>query len=166
MSPIVTKRMTARMDEEFVVFLIGMRVNAWWKPWVWLPVASAMPRMIAELSAEKELGFLGADQWFGRTTLMLSYWRSKEHLLSFASRRDRSHMPAWKSFYASVGTSGDVGIWHETYVVAPGRYENVYVNMPRFGLGAVVPLVEAVGPHARAARRLGMDPAPEAEAAE
>ena len=35
----------------------------------------------------------------------------------------------------SVGTDGSVGIWHETYAVSPGAYENIYVNMPPFGLG-------------------------------
>ena len=147
-------RMTARRDEGFVVFLIGMRVNRWWKPWRWFPVAAAMPGMIAELSREPDLGFLGAESWFGRTTIMLSYWRSKEDLLAFASRRDRAHYPAWTAFHKAVGVNGDVGIWHETYVIAPGSYENVYVNMPRFGLGAVTELTPAVGPYARAERRL------------
>jgi len=151
---IVSERMTARMDEGFVVFLIGMRVNAWWKPWKWMPVAAAMPRMVQELSAKSELGFLGAESYFGRTTLMLSDWKSKEHLLEFASAKDRTHLPAWKKFYAAIGTKDDVGVWHETYVVAPGTYENVYVNMPPFGLGAVAPLVPATGHFARAARRL------------
>jgi len=32
-------------------------------------------------------------------------------------------------------TDGSVGIWHETYQVARGAYENIYVNMPPFGLG-------------------------------
>ena len=52
-------RMTALMDEDFVVFLIGMRINRWWRPDVWLPVAMAMPRMIEELEADPESGFLG-----------------------------------------------------------------------------------------------------------
>jgi len=30
--------------------------------------------------------------------------------------------------------SGDVGIWHETYRVAPGNYECIYGAMPRVGL--------------------------------
>lgn len=154
MTTTIQKRMTARLDEGFVVFLIGMRVNAWWKPWKWLPVAVAMPRMVRELAAAPDLGFLGAESYFGRTTLMLSYWRSREHLLRFASSRDRTHLPAWKAFYRAVGPSGDVGIWHETYVVAPGSYENVYMNMPPFGLGAVGSLVEATGHLARAASRL------------
>jgi Domain of unknown function (DUF4188) len=42
--------MTARIDGELVVFLIGMRINRLWKCIKWLPVARAMPRMIRELS--------------------------------------------------------------------------------------------------------------------
>lgn len=37
--------MTADMEGEFVVFLIGMRINKWWKLRSWLPVFFAMPRM-------------------------------------------------------------------------------------------------------------------------
>jgi hypothetical protein len=39
--------------------------------------------------------------------------------------------------------AGDVGIWHETYLVANGRHETIYANMPLFGLakaGAHVPV--------------------------
>jgi hypothetical protein len=28
----VNERMTSRMDEGFVVFLFGMRMNRWWQP--------------------------------------------------------------------------------------------------------------------------------------
>lgn len=159
-----TQRMTALKDEGFAVFLIGMRINAWWKPWKFLPVGFAMPRMIKELVAHPELGFLGAESWFGRTTIMLSYWKSKEHLLEFASRRDSTHLPAWKAFYRSMGQGSDVGVWHETYVISRGTYENVYVNMPPFGLGAVAGVQPAAGPLARARQRIGREP--EALAAE
>jgi hypothetical protein len=47
MAGIVPARMTARIDGDFVVFLIGMRINKPWRPGRWLPVASAMPRMLA-----------------------------------------------------------------------------------------------------------------------
>jgi hypothetical protein len=154
LSESTTNRWTARRDEGFVVFLIGMRVNAWWKPWRWLPVMAAMGRMLGELARHPELGFLGQESFLGRTTLMLSYWSSKEQLLAFASKRDSTHLPAWGAFYAAMGKRDDVGIWHETYVVAPGTYENVYVNMPRFGLGRVTELVPATGPLARANKRL------------
>ena len=44
-----------------------------------------------------------------------------------------------------VGSNGDVGIWHETYVVKQGGYETVYNNMPPHGLGRAGKLVDAVG---------------------
>jgi hypothetical protein len=150
-------RQTSRLEGEFVVFLIGMRVNAWWKPWKWLPVAAAMPRMLRELFANPDLGFLGGESWFGRTTVMVQYWRSREQLLAYASKRESEHLPAWRRFQRAVGTSGDVGIWHETYLVQAGSYENVYANMPPFGLGAVGERVEARGTLARAAGRLGRE---------
>ena len=55
MPPVVAKRMTAAIDGEVVVFLIGMRINHLWKVHKWWPVASAMPRMIRELLAHPEL---------------------------------------------------------------------------------------------------------------
>jgi hypothetical protein len=159
MSDVLAKRMTARVEGEYVVFLIGMRVNRWWKPHRWMRVAMAMPRMIRELEAHPELGFLGAEQWFGRTTIMLQYWRSMDQLMGYAKSRALEHLPAWRDFNRRVGTNGDVGIWHETYRVRPGDYENVYVNMPRFGVGRVGQLVEAHGAHAQAAGRLAVAPA-------
>jgi hypothetical protein len=154
MASTISKRMTGRVEGAFVVFLIGMRVNRWWKVLRWLRVALAMPRMIRELTQHPELGYLGAEQWFGRTTIMLSYWRSTDHLMAYAKKRDAEHLPAWRSFNRLVGTNGDVGIWHETYRVRPGDYENVYVNMRPFGLGKVGDLVEATGRREAAAGRL------------
>jgi hypothetical protein len=142
---VMQKRMSGKLEGDFVVFLIGMRVNRWWKPWRWLRVALAMPRMIKELLAHRELGFLGAEQWFGRTTVMVQYWRSREQLMEYARRRASEHLPAWRRFNKLVGTNGDVGIWHETYSIHANEYENVYVNMMPFGLGKVGELVEAGG---------------------
>jgi hypothetical protein len=147
---IVKQRMAGTLEGEFVVFLIGMRVNRWWKPWRWLRVALAMPRMIRELGAHPELGLLGFEQWFGRTTIMVQYWRSMEQLMAYARQRNAEHLPAWRRFNQLVGTNGDVGIWHETYRVHAGDYENVYVNMMPFGLGKAGALV-AAGGHAKKA---------------
>jgi hypothetical protein len=154
MAKTIDKRMTGLMDGEFVVFLIGLRINRWWKVWRWLRVLPAMPRMLRELAHKPELGLLGAEQWFGRTTIMVQYWRSMADLMAYAKSRDSEHLPAWKEFNRLVGTNGDVGIWHETYRVRPGDFENVYVNMVPFGLGKVGQLVEATGHHARAEGRL------------
>jgi hypothetical protein len=46
-----------------------------------------------------------------------------------------------------------VGIWHETYAVSPGTYENIYVNMPPFGLArAGTAQAVSAGGHSAAAR--------------
>jgi Monooxygenase af470-like len=148
------RRMTSAADGDVVVFLIGMRVNRWWKPWQWLRTAMAMPRMLRELGRHPELGFLGAESYFGRTTLMVSYWKSTEHLMAYAKLGSAEHLPAWRAFNKHVGTNGDVGIWHETYRAPVGAYESLYVNMPAFGLGRATGLREATGHRASAAGRL------------
>lgn len=142
---ICQERLAAEVDGEFVVFLIGLRINKLWKVHKWFPVVRAMPRMLKELSKNPDLGLLSSEMWFGRTTIMVQYWRSKGQLLDYAINKEAEHLPAWKAFNQSVGTNGDVGIWHETYVIAPSSYENVYANMPEFGLGRAGTLYPASG---------------------
>lgn len=149
-----TGRFTANLDDDFAVFLIGMRINKPWKVHKWLPVARAMPRMISELEALPDAGLLAYEMWFGRTTIMLQYWRSTEQLFAYAKNRNASHLPAWKAFNLAIADSSDVGVWHETYTVSPGRFENVYVNMPTFGLGKAGTLLPASGARKNAADRL------------
>lgn len=141
MNAVIKERMTARMDKDFVVFLIGMRFNKFRKVNQWLPVVMAMPRMIKELTANPDSGFLGAEQWFGRTTIMLQYWESFEKLEAYARSKDGQHYPAWLDFNKRIRKTGDVGIWHETYRVSPGNYEVFYHNMPPFGLGKAGDLI-------------------------
>lgn len=148
-------RLTTTLDGTFVVFLIGIRINSLWKVNKWWPVAMAMPRMVTELSQRPESGFLHAESWFGRTTIMVQYWRSMEQLLAYARDKEAEHLPAWRAFNRAVGTNGSVGIWHETYVANPGTYENIYVNMPAFGLGKVGLLSPATGGKQSAAARMG-----------
>jgi len=94
------------------------------------------------------------EMWFGRTIIVLQYWRSAEQLLSYATDKNAQHLPAWKAFNQAVGVSGDVGIWHETYKISPGSFENVYANMPAFGLGKAGTLYPASGKRFAARDRL------------
>ena len=57
------------------------------------------------------------------------------------------------AFNKRIGSDGDVGIWHETYLVPAGRYDCVYNNMPPIGLGMATSLVPAAGRKATAAGR-------------
>ena len=147
-------RMTAAVDGDVVLFLIGMRLNKPWAIHKWLPVARAMPRMLRELYQNPELGFVSHEMWFSRTLILVQYWRSLDQLMAYASAREAEHLPAWQAFNRAVGTDGSVGIWHETYFAKAGAFESVYANMPPFGLGKVGPLVEAKGPYRSAAQRL------------
>jgi hypothetical protein len=144
--PIFPGRFAAQSDESFVVFLIGMRVNKLFALGSWPRVASAMPPMITELKRQPELGMLHAEFFvYWRGVAVLQYWRSFDHLHAYAHARDAKHLPAWAEFNRRVGGNGTVGIWHESYLVEPGKFETVYANMPRFGLGAAVGHVPAVG---------------------
>ncbi len=155
MTGIIAKRMCAELEGDFVVFLIGMRINKAWKVWRWAPVAAAMPRMLVELAKQPQLGLLHARTHFGfPNILVVQYWRSFEALEAYARAQDAAHLPAWQAFNRAVGSNGDVGIWHETYLVRGGAYENVYNNMPPFGLGAAGTLKEAVGARADARSRI------------
>jgi hypothetical protein len=145
--------MTVEVDGPFVVFLIGMRINRWWKVHKWWPVAMAMPRMLRELSAHPDIGCLGYEQSFG---IIVQYWRSFEHLERYARDRDAVHWPAWVAFNHKVGVaSGDVGIWHETFRVEAGQYETIYTNVPLRGLGKAGRLVSATGTRESARGRMG-----------
>lgn len=148
-------RLAPDVDKEFVLFLIGMRVNKPWKIHKWLPISRAMPAMIRELSEQPTLGLLHARAHFGlRNAMVVQYWESWEKLNEYANAGDKKHRPAWTEFFQKVGMSGDVGIWHETYLVKPGQVEAVYGNMPAFGLGNVFDLVPAEGPMNKASKRL------------
>jgi hypothetical protein len=110
-----------------------------------------------ELYRQPELGFIHAETWFSRTIVVLQYWRFMEQLLGYAKNKEAQHLPAWRTFNQAMGTDGSVGIWHETYGVALGTYENVYVNLPPFGLGKAGSLHPATGARQSAAgeRRRG-----------
>ena len=154
MTKIFQERMTAGMEGEFVVFLIGMRINKPLKVHKWLPVTLAMPKMLKELYSNPKIGFIHQESWFGRTSIMLQYWKSFEHLEKYAKNKDSSHFPEWSKFNKNIGSNGDVGIWHETYLSKPGQYECVYNNMPRFGLGRVGQHIPATGKYSSAHNRV------------
>ena len=155
MPEIIKERVCAEIEGEFVVFLIGMRINKPWKVWKWLPIFSAMPRMLKELAAHPELGMLSARGHFGPRNLMIvQYWKSAEHLQAYAHASGQAHLPAWQAFKRAVGVGGDVGIWHETFVVPAGNAESVYANMPRYGMGLAGSVFPAKGQRASAAKRL------------
>lgn len=138
-SSVYLGRYTASADESFVVFLLGIRFNTLRGLPTALRTFFAMPKMLAELEAEPALGLLGYRvhvSW--RSAEVTQYWRSFDDLERYARCTENAHVGAWRWFNLLREKSTGVGIWHETYVVDPGRFEAIYANMPRFGLAAAL----------------------------
>ncbi|QKJ25660.1 DUF4188 domain-containing protein [Aquiluna borgnonia] len=154
MAKVNNGRFTAQPDTEFVVFLIGMRINKLWAIHKWLPVFNAMPKMLRELHINRDLGFLSYQMWFSRTVILLQYWESPEKLMQYAKASNSEHLPAWKQFNTKIQESSAVGIWHETYLSGPKLQENIYVDMPNFGLGKAFQLKPVVSKLNNAEKRL------------
>ena len=151
-------RHTARVaDGEPVLFLVGMRINRLWQPWKWLPVVVAMSTMIPELMRDPGHGLLGRPRTLvsGRVITVLQYWESFDHLEAYARAADHRHLPAWRAFNRRSRGNVAVGIFHETYLLSPGRVETMYVDMPPFGLAAALGAATVGAGANTAAQRLG-----------
>jgi Domain of unknown function (DUF4188) len=116
-------RFTADMEDDFVVFMIGMRLNKPWRVRQWWPVFKSMPPMLRELRENPSKGLLGSTGAYLHGPAFIQYWRSFEDLERFARDPDDVHHPAWRRFNKVARASEAVGIWHETYRVRAGEYE-------------------------------------------
>ena len=114
-----------------------------------------MRTMQSQLLDNPDLGCLGIENFAGRTTVSVQYWRSFEDLDRYARDPDLAHLQPWRAFNKKVSDIGDVVIWHETYHVAAGAYEAVYGNMPVFGLAGVTSHCKIVERGQTAAHRIG-----------
>ena len=128
-------RFTGRYPEGAnALFLLGLRVNSWRGVVPAGQVSMSMTRMLKHLSEHPEAGLLGFSNWLGRTTVLVSYWRSAADVQRFASDPQAPHLAAWRRY--AQGAGPELGVWHELYTIRPGDYESVYANMPAFGLAA------------------------------
>ena len=143
--------MTAEIDGDFVVFLIGARLSKLHlaRSLMDLGGRRGMKHMLDYLVAHPEKGLLAYEM--GLPTIV-QYWRSFEQLEAFAKDRDDPHLDVWRQYWRRVGRSARTGIWHETYLVKAGQYEAVYGNMPPHGLGKagrLIPVAEASSARSR-----------------
>ena len=136
-----TGRWTAEIEGDFVVFVIGARINSKWRlirAIRDLGGRRGMGHMLKYLTEHPEKGLLGYETM---GFVNIQYWRSFELLEAFAKDRDDPRLQAWRNFWKRVGKSGRTGIWHETFLVRSGEYEAIYGNMPAYGLGKATKLV-------------------------
>lgn len=162
MSTVFPGRFTAQIEGDFVLFLIGMRVNHIFAVNKWFPVFAAMPRMITELYKQPALGMLHAQNSIsGRVITSVQYWRSFEHLHAYAHDRNAKHLPAWAAFNRNLDENHSVGVWHETYLIRAGNYETIYSDMTLFGLARAANHIPAIGRMSAARTRLNPDAPPD-----
>lgn len=151
MAEVAGRRMTAEIEGDFVVFLIGARVSKLQlvRSVMDLGGRRGMKHMLDYLVERPEKGLLAYE--IGIPTIV-QYWRSFEHLEAFAKDKDDPHLEVWRRYWRRVGRSERTGIWHETYLVRAGEYEAVYGNMAPHGLGKagrLVPVSESSSARAR-----------------
>ena len=108
--------------------------------------------MLKELDGRPEAGLLGVQNGF---PTIVQYWRS-----SSSSRHTRATTTGGTGRHGCIQqadprASGDVGIWHETYLVRAGEYEAIYGAMPRYGLAAAARHLPISGVRETARERAG-----------
>ena len=82
---IIVDRVSPLVDREFVLFLIGMRINRMLMVPKWWLVFRAMSRMLKELSADPESGLAHFRLQRGlRNFMVVQYWDSWEKLEAYA----------------------------------------------------------------------------------
>jgi hypothetical protein len=151
MDTIDEKRMVAKMDGGFVIYINGMRLNKLRAIHRWAIAGRKLANMFDRLEADPDSGFLGYQPAFMglRTGAAIQYWRSLEDLKRFASDPNDLHVPAWKWYNEEVDSGGGVGFWAELYVIGDDDYETFFRNMHHFyGLGKTadtIPMSEHQG---------------------
>ena len=146
-------RRTAQIEGDFVVFLIGARLDKRRpiRSLIDLGGRMSLPQMCKYLTEHPEKGLLGYETY--GLTMNVQYWRSFEDLERFARDDGDPHLAVWRTYWKRVGKDPRSGIWHETFLVRAGEYEAVYGNMPAHGLAAASKVVP-VTPDTSARRRL------------
>ena len=114
----------------------------------------AIDRSTAEAIATGA-GLLHSDRFrIGRGHFgVLQYWRSFDDLEAWSRRPPHSEW--WRGAVERMRTRGDLGVYHETFVVPRDRIEAIYLDCSPAGLAAFGTPGEPVGPLTTSRGRLG-----------
>jgi hypothetical protein len=123
--------------------------------WLW---ARRMRGEIVRASAQaiaSDSGLLRADPFsVGRGHWgILQYWNGYEALDAWSHRPP--HAEWWRAAVDRMRRRGDVGVYHEAYLVGGDQLESIYLDCAPTGLAAFGDLAEPVGPLTNARSRLG-----------
>ncbi|EMR66565.1 hypothetical protein UCREL1_6456 [Eutypa lata UCREL1] len=140
-------------DEPVVVFFVGGQINH--------PLGALAPgvrenqRYFDRIGKALEnyydkRGLLGFTQWQSSTehannmSMFIMYWKDVESLHSYAHGPEHMAGLRWWSSVAAKKYP-HLSVFHETYSVPKGHFENIYLNCKPLGFGAItVPVSKAV----------------------
>lgn len=148
MDDVLMKKFTAQIPDELgnygnkpanddvVVFMIGTRSN---HPFgILAPGFEQTGKYFASMAQSledhaDEFGFLGMTSWLNSSdrgskseSMMVCYFRSTEGLHAFA--HSQHHREGWDWWNRNVKNMPHISIYHETYHVPKGHWENIYIN--------------------------------------
>ena len=135
----VQDKFIAEINEPVVVFLVGGHSTNLLAVRHWFWIARTFIAMLRCLSGHPHAGYLGGHTLFRLFTfsvVLQSYWRSVDDLERFAHAKDEPHLQPWSQCVERVATNAALSIWHETYLIEPGKHEGVPRGMFPFGLAA------------------------------
>ena len=117
MAKVNNQRMTVEIEGDFVVFLIGMRINKPWKIHKWLPVFAGDAADAARSWRKAGVGVSRLSAVSRRDRAVLAVVRAPRSATRAIATRCTGRR-GWRSTRSVRRGAGDVGIWHETYRVA------------------------------------------------
>ena len=139
-------KFTANAKEPLILFMIGGQVNNLLKIYKWFYIAWNYLAMIRWLNKHPESGYLSGHLYmrvFPFGMMLMSYWRSWDDLEAFARLKDGTHLKTWVRYMHDADSS--MAIWHETYVIEPGKFEVVYGNTVPYGLSKATGAIPVEG---------------------
>lgn len=127
-SDIKPVRISPPNNRDIVIFIIGMKIQQWWKIRSWGKVFFVMSKMLKELYSMKASGLLHHEIGLsGRNIVLIQYWTSLKSLHDYAY--EKTHAKAWAGFYKTAANAKGIDFFHETYFVKAEHYESIEVNL-------------------------------------
>ncbi len=128
-------RWTSHVDGDFVVLLVGARVDRGLRSRRARTALRQLQRVLAEIEKDPGNGLLGYQHHGGRHGLVVQYWRSQQALERFTRDPANRHAQVWRAWFDAVdGDHPGAGFWRESFQVRAGEYAAAYSDMPELGL--------------------------------
>ncbi len=119
-----------------------------------VPVVRRYARAVEDAAAKATGLFHSERLSFGWKHIgFLQYWSSFDALNTWSHAAP--HSDWWRAALDRMRTKGDIGVYHEAYVVPRSGVESIYLDCDGIGLARFGTLAEPIGTRTTARDRLG-----------